>query len=67
MNKIKKIKKIITLDGVRIELEQGWVLIRPSGTEPIIRITVEGKTKKDVKKLMEKCKSLVKRILVNIN
>jgi phosphoglucosamine mutase len=62
----KKIEKIITLDGVRIELEQGWVLIRPSGTEPIIRITAEAKTKKDVKKLMEKGKSLVKRILVKI-
>lgn len=63
----KKIEKIITIDGVRIELEQGWILIRPSGTEPIIRITVETKTKKDVKDLMEKSKSLVKRILVKIN
>jgi phosphoglucosamine mutase len=63
----KTIEKITTIDGVRIELNQGWVLIRPSGTEPMIRITVEAKTKKDVNRLMEKGESLVKRILVSIN
>ena len=34
--------KIDYTDGVRIELEDGWALIRPSGTESYIRITVEG-------------------------
>lgn len=33
--------KINTMDGVRVELEKGWVLIRPSNTSPIIRLTVE--------------------------
>lgn len=28
-------------DGVRIELGDGWVLARPSGTEPVIRVTAE--------------------------
>lgn len=33
------------IDGVRITLADGsWVLIRPSGTEPYIRITLEAKT-----------------------
>ena len=30
-----------TLDGVRIDMEEGWVLIRPSNTSPIIRMTIE--------------------------
>ncbi|MEA3457568.1 MAG: phosphomannomutase/phosphoglucomutase, partial [Candidatus Thermoplasmatota archaeon] len=30
-----------TLDGIRINLGNGWVLIRPSNTSPIIRLTVE--------------------------
>jgi phosphomannomutase len=30
-----------TMDGVRVDLENGWVLIRPSNTSPIIRLTVE--------------------------
>ncbi len=35
-------KDLSSIDGVRIALEDGWVLIRPSGTEPVIRVTVEG-------------------------
>jgi phosphoglucosamine mutase len=32
-------------DGVRISLKDGsWVLVRPSGTESFIRITLEAKT-----------------------
>lgn len=33
------------IDGVRISFEDGsWVLVRPSGTEPYIRITLEGRS-----------------------
>lgn len=35
--------EIETLDGVRVVTEDGWFLIRPSGTEPIIRITAEAR------------------------
>lgn len=34
----------ITLDGVKIIYDDGWILIRPSGTEPIYRCFAEGKT-----------------------
>lgn len=33
--------KVNTLDGVRIDLENGWALIRASNTTPVIRLTVE--------------------------
>lgn len=33
--------KVTTLDGVRADYEDGWVLVRPSGTEPKVRVTVE--------------------------
>ncbi|OPX21440.1 MAG: phosphoglucosamine mutase [Planctomycetales bacterium 4484_123] len=29
-------------DGIRVDLPEGWVHVRPSNTEPIIRITAEG-------------------------
>ena len=37
----KEFENINTMDGIRVELENGWVLIRPSNTSPIIRLTVE--------------------------
>jgi len=36
--------KVLTIDGIRLELKDGWVLVRPSGTEPYIRVTAEGRT-----------------------
>jgi len=43
-----------TVDGARFNLENGWVLIRPSGTEPYIRVRVEAKNSRDAKELLEK-------------
>lgn len=31
-------------DGVKLIFEDGWLLVRPSGTEPKIRVTAEAKT-----------------------
>jgi len=39
------------LDGVKINLKKGWIHIRLSGTEPVIRIITEAKTKKEAEKL----------------
>jgi phosphoglucosamine mutase len=33
--------KLTTLDGVRADYDEGWVLVRPSGTEPKVRVTIE--------------------------
>lgn len=41
----------ITIDGVKIDFEQGWVHIRKSNTEPIIRIYAEAKNKAEAEKL----------------
>jgi len=38
---LKGLGEINTLDGIKADLEDGWILVRPSGTEPKIRITVE--------------------------
>lgn len=36
--------EILTIDGVKIEFEEGWVHLRASNTEPILRVYAEGKT-----------------------
>jgi phosphoglucosamine mutase len=33
-----------SLDGVRVDTDDGWALVRPSGTEPKLRITAEADT-----------------------
>ncbi|RLD87977.1 MAG: phosphoglucosamine mutase [Bacteroidetes bacterium] len=36
--------EILTIDGVKIEFDKGWVHIRSSNTEPILRVYAEGQT-----------------------
>ncbi|RLE84790.1 MAG: hypothetical protein DRJ41_02470, partial [Thermoprotei archaeon] len=38
-------------DGIRVNLEKGWVLIRPSNTEPLIRITIEARNAEALKRI----------------
>ena len=48
-----------TTDGVKIDFEDGWVHLRKSNTEPIIRVYSEGITK-------EKARTLAEKVVQNI-
>ncbi len=52
-----------TLDGIRVNFEYGWVLLRASNTSPIIRLTVEADTDQHLKHLtemfLEKTKTMI--------
>jgi phosphoglucosamine mutase len=66
LNKLLKIafpdfKDYSSLDGVRIALENGWFLVRASGTEPLIRLTVEGKTMKAAKDITQKATAIIQK------
>lgn len=58
MSGVKKIvehgnfKEVSFIDGVRVSTDDGWALIRPSGTEAYMRITAEGKNQKSLEKLV---------------
>jgi phosphomannomutase/phosphoglucomutase len=55
--------EVDTTDGVKIIKEEGWVIIRPSGTEPIFRCFAEAKTKEEAKEMAEWGISLIKQHL----
>ena len=43
-----------TLDGMKyIFADDSWLLIRPSGTEPVLRVYAEGRTPEMVTALLE--------------
>ena len=54
----------ITFDGLRINLPDGWVLIRGSNTEPVLRLTVEAKKQQDAKKLLHDFSEEIKKIKI---
>lgn len=47
-----------TVDGVKIDFEEGWVHLRKSNTEPIIRIYTEGKSLEEAQAFAQKVKNL---------
>lgn len=59
-------EKINTLDGVKIEFDEGWVHLRKSNTEPIIRIYAEHKTREEADLLAGKIKNIVGKLSSSI-
>jgi phosphoglucosamine mutase len=64
--KMKDTVEVLTVDGLGISLKQGWVLVRPSGTEPVIRITCEGPTEEVVSKILKTAESVVKSTIASV-
>jgi len=49
-----KVERVDTRDGVKLYLEGGsWLLFRASGTEPLIRVYAEARTKELVDRVVE--------------
>jgi phosphoglucosamine mutase len=55
--------ELITVDGYRAQFDDGWLLIRLSGTEPKLRLTVEARKDKALKALVSKADRIVKECL----
>jgi len=60
-----EVKKIDETDGVKLYLEDGWVLMRPSGTEPIFRVYSESKDKKRAEEIAFKYRAIAEEIIKN--
>lgn len=48
-----------TRDGLKRLLPEGWIQVRPSNTEPILRIFAEAKNKKQAQKLLDDAKAFI--------
>mgnify|MGYP002829849067 CR=1 FL=1 len=57
------IDKIQTFDGVKYSARNGcWLMLRGSGTEPVLRIYAEAPTRVGVEKLLRQGQSIADRI-----
>jgi len=51
------------IDGLKVVCENFWFLVRPSGTEPVVRIMVEATDPKKAKEVYSELESFVKAFL----
>ncbi|MCX6671256.1 MAG: phosphoglucosamine mutase [Euryarchaeota archaeon] len=63
MNDNNKITKVDRTDGLKLYMKDGWVLLRPSGTEPIFRVYVEAKEKQQAERVAIFYKNLVESLM----
>ena len=52
-------------DGVKLDFKEGWVHIRPSNTEPIVRVYSEAKTAAEAEKIANHYRELVEKMVKN--
>ncbi|MBN1678017.1 MAG: phosphoglucosamine mutase [Candidatus Thermoplasmatota archaeon] len=52
---------ILTTDGFRLQFEDGWALVRASGTEPKVRFLAEARSDKRAAEIMKLMSSTVRR------
>jgi len=58
----EKVIEVETLDGVKYLLaDDSWLLIRPSGTEPVLRVYAEARSPESVESLLEFGESVAAR------
>lgn len=57
------IRDVDARDGVKAYLEEGWVLVRPSGTEPVFRVQGEAKDEATATALVRRFQALLEGVV----
>ncbi|MCD5396322.1 MAG: phosphomannomutase/phosphoglucomutase [Candidatus Pacebacteria bacterium] len=63
LKKIYKDGKISELDGLTVEYRDWWFNVRPSNTEPVLRLTVEANTKELLEKKVKELKKAIEGLV----
>ncbi|MFD1641965.1 phosphoglucosamine mutase [Halohasta litorea] len=58
--------RIDTTDGIRIDTDDGWFLIRASGTEPVVRITADAADRETADRLFGRAERLVEATALSV-
>jgi phosphomannomutase/phosphoglucomutase len=58
--------RVVTLDGIKAYRDGGWILLRPSGTEPLLRIFAESKDPVRARALADEGLNAVRRALATL-
>lgn len=61
--RLRALGEVLTIDGVRVDTNDGWVLVRPSGTEAKVRITAEARDETAVEQIYATAEKIVKEAL----
>lgn len=66
VNEVKRLylnREINSSDGIRVDFNNGWIHVRASATEPMIRIVSEGKSKEEAQKSAEEVINFISLLL----
>ena len=53
--------RLTLVDGIRVDTDESWAIVRASGTENVMRIFAEAKTRKKSESLMEDLRNSVQQ------
>ena len=62
MAKFEHENNINTVDGIRVDLKDSFILIRPSRFEPLVRIYIESKSAEKLQELTETVKKIIENV-----
>ncbi len=55
--------EISTKDGVKVQFEKGWALVRPSSTEPKMSVRCEADTEEDLDRILDEVEGKVREFI----
>jgi phosphoglucosamine mutase len=51
------------IDGLKLNMPDAWLLLRPSGTEPRIRLTVESRSQQHMQQIYDRAMEIIRECL----